>query len=106
MIAWDWDAELTTEERDSLIEKIAHRIAKQKMETPAILFLEMHRPVSFFASQSLLLGSGFLAPLFGPDNIRRLAKLMEDRSNIDRLILKIEAETRRSREREKGDKET
>lgn len=90
MIGWDWDKDLTPEERDALIDKLAKQIVAREMQTVAIMFLEMHRPFSFLAGQSLLVGSGFLAPLFGPQNIRSFSKLLEDRANIDRLIQRIE----------------
>ncbi len=90
-MAFDWDAELTEEQRDTLIENLAQRVARHRMQMPAILFLEMHKPIAFLAGQSLLLGSGFLAPLFGPQNVQRLAKLLESRDNVERLIRRIEA---------------
>ena len=86
----DWNKELTDEERDALIESLANRVVKYKMQVPAILALEMHRPFSFLAGQSMLLGSGFLAPIFGAENLQRCAKLLEKRENTDRLLLKIE----------------
>ena len=90
MFGWDWDEELTTEQRDTLIERLASRVVKHKMQMPAVLVLEMHKPFAFLAGQSLLLGSGFLAPLFGPENVRRYSKLFEDRANIERLMERIE----------------
>src|SRR5260221_8721486 len=88
---FDWDAELTDEQRDSLIEKLAQRVIRYDLCVPALLFLEMHRPFAYLAGQSLVLGSGFLAPLFGPQNVQQMAKLFENRSNIDRLLARIEA---------------
>ena len=88
---FDWDAELTEEQRDGLIEKLAQRVVRYELCTPALLFLEMHRPFAYLAGQSLLLGSGFLAPLFGPQNVQQIAKLFEKRDNIDRLLERVEA---------------
>ena len=90
MPLFDWDAELTDDQRDALIEKLAQKVAQRGLQTPAILFLEMHKPLSFLAGQSLLLGSGFLAPIFGPQNVQQIAKLVESRDNIERLIQRIE----------------
>ena len=86
----DWDEELTIEERDTLIANIAQRVVGHKMQVPAILFLEIHRPLSFLAGQSLILGSGFLAPIFGPENLQKFAKLFENRENVEALLRKIE----------------
>ena len=90
MPGWDWDEDLTSEQRDTLIERLAERIVRHRLQMPAILVLEMHKPFAFLAGQSLLLGSGFLAPLFGPQNIRQYSKLFENRDNIERLMERIE----------------
>ena len=90
MPGFDWDAELPDERRDELVDKLAEKVIQRGMQTPAILMLEMHKPLSFLAGQSLLLGSGFLAPLFGPQNVQQYAKLLESRDNIELLIQRIE----------------
>ena len=87
---FDWDEELKEEERDALIEKLAQKVHQRRLHAPAILFLEIHKPLCFLASQSLILASGFLAPLFGPQNVQRYSKLFESRENVERLIRRIE----------------
>jgi hypothetical protein len=87
---FDWDAELSDEERDALIEKLAQKVHGRGLYTPAILFLEMHKPVTYLASQSLILGSGLLAPLFGPKQLQQFSKLLEKRQNVERLVNRIE----------------
>lgn len=87
---FDWDADLPETERDTLIETLAQKVQRYNMAMPAILLLEMNKPVTFLGSQALLLGSGFLAPLFGPQNVQRYSKLFEDRQNVERLIRRIE----------------
>ena len=91
MTTFDWDAELTDAQRDALIDHLAQQVGARKLQTPAILFLEMHKPLAFLTGQGLLLSSGFLAPLFGPKNVQQYARLLESRDNIERLIRKIEA---------------
>jgi hypothetical protein len=87
---FDWDAELTEEQRDALIEHLANRIAGYQLSVPAVFFLEMNKPLAFLAGQSVVLGSGFLAPLFGAQNVQQFSKLLESRENIDLLIRRIE----------------
>jgi hypothetical protein len=86
----DWMDDLTPQERDDLIEKIAQGVVKRGMQTPAILFLEMHKPLTFVASQSLVVSSPFIAPFVGIGNIQLAAKLIEKRENIELLIERIE----------------
>jgi len=87
---FDWDAELSDEERDRLIESLVEKVHRYKMESAVIFFLEMHKPLAYVASQSMLLGSGFLMPLFGPENVQKYSKLFETRDNVERLIRRIE----------------
>ncbi len=51
MLGVDLNTPLTDEERDSLIDSLAKKVADRRMETPAVLFLEMYKPLSFVASQ-------------------------------------------------------
>ncbi len=86
----EWYTEVTPEERDRVIETVAGGITRRGMETPAILFLEMHKPISFFASQGLIVTSPFIAPFIGLENLRIAARLMEKRENVELLIQRIE----------------
>ncbi len=89
-MGFDWDAELSDEARSELIESLAKRAHDYGLATPAIFFLEMHKPLHFLAGQSVLLGSGVLAPLFGVKNVQRMSKLLEKRENLELLIRRIE----------------
>lgn len=86
----DWLDDVSDEERDRVIEKIAQEVVKRGMDTPAVLFLEMHKPVSFFASQTLVAMSPFTAPFVGMGNVQVASKLMEKRENVELLIRRIE----------------
>ena len=90
MNRFDWDAELKEEEREELIDSLAQKVHRRGLHTPTILFLEMNKPLTFLASQSMILGSGFLAPLFGPQKVQRISKFFETRENVERLIRRIE----------------
>ncbi len=90
MALFDWDADLPDEERDHLIESLVAKVHRFGLESPVIFMLEMHKPLAFVSSQGILLGSGFLAPLFGPENVQKYAKLFETRENVERLIRRIE----------------
>lgn len=97
----DFGEPLPEEERDAMIEKIAMDIHRRGLETPAILFLEMHKPLSFFASQTLIVTTPLIAPIVGFDRVRNAANLLESRDNVELLIRRIE-ELAASRDR-KGD---
>lgn len=86
---WQED-ELTDEQRDAILERIARTIVQRGMAAPAVLFLELNKPLSFVASQSLIVLTPFLAPFVGIDNVHRYSRLLEKRDNVERLIERIE----------------
>ena len=84
------ETELTSDERDQILDRAAREVARRRLEVPAVLWLELHRPLTFAMSQALVLFTPLLGPAFGLDNMQKLSKLLEDRSNLDRLIDRIE----------------
>jgi hypothetical protein len=85
-----WKEPLTEEEREQLLDKAASEIMKRKMEMPAVLFLEMHKPLAFIGSQAALAFSPFLIPFMGFDNLNNYSRLFSDRENLERLMQKLE----------------
>ncbi len=84
-----WKEPLTEEERNQLLDRAAQEIQKRKMETPAILFLEMHKPLSYVASHAALAFAPFLVPFLGFDNLNNYSRLLSERENVERLILRL-----------------
>ena len=68
-----------------LIERVARRIERWGLVTPAILFLESGRPLSFFGSQILYLTQ----PLWGPA-IVQYAELLENPGSVEQLLTRLE----------------
>lgn len=99
----DWNAPLSESEREELLEKIANGIVKRGMSVPAVLFLEMHKPLSFLAGQGLIVASPFVAPLVGYENLRAGTRLLADRENIERLIRRIEDKDQDRRQAPSGE---
>jgi hypothetical protein len=89
------EIDLTPADRDQLLDRLASEVTRRRMETPAILALELQRPLTFLGSQALVVFTPMLAPAFGLQNVQRLQKLLEDRENLDRLIDRIEEQSAR-----------
>jgi hypothetical protein len=89
--------ELDPEERDQIIERIAQEVVKRRLETPAALFLEMHRPLQFLSSQALIVFTPMLAVVFRASNLEKVSLLMQERENLDRLLNRIEGLARERR---------
>jgi hypothetical protein len=85
-----WNEELTEEETEALIEKAANEITRRKLDTPAMLLFEMHKPLSFVGSQAAIVFSPFLVPFLGFDNVNNYSRLFAKRENVERLLQRIE----------------
>lgn len=86
----DWLERLSDDEETELIEKFGQAVHKRSMETPAILFLEMHKPVAGLSSQAAIAFSPFVAPFVGIDNVSRFSRLLRHKESYERLIAHIE----------------
>jgi len=74
---------------EETIEKVAAKVSQLGLEMPAILMLEAHKPLTFFANQGLIFLTPILYPLFG-GRTQRAARFFEDRKNVEKLIQRIE----------------
>ncbi|MBX7133509.1 MAG: hypothetical protein K1X67_12620 [Fimbriimonadaceae bacterium] len=90
-----WQTELTEEETQALIQKATDEVAKRRLQSPAVLFLEMNKPLSNIAANATVVFAPFLVPFFGFDAINDVSRLMTKRENIERLIQSIELSAKR-----------
>lgn len=80
---------LSVRRREELIEGLVRQVNEWGMVAPAILFLEAHKPLSFLASQFLLLSQPTLEPFLG-GVAREYALLLEDRENVETILSRLE----------------
>ena len=79
-----WDIEITPEEEDEIIKKIAERMHKYGMNVPAILLLETFKPLSYIGSQMGFFFISPFLPIFGEEiglTGNKLLKLLEDKES-------------------------
>jgi hypothetical protein len=88
---------LTSERQEQMISRVAEWIEAKGLRSPAILFLEAHKPLAPIGSQALFFFQpllGLVGPLlgwFGGDRIvGDYALLLEDSDNIDRVLAHLE----------------
>lgn len=79
---------------EQLIEHLAEQISRWRLTMPAILILQVTRPLSFIASQGLLLCQPLLSFVYDAPRIADYAELLADRATIDRLVARLEEEER------------
>ncbi len=85
-----WAEELTDDETAALIEKAAEAIEKRGLNTPAVLMLEMHKPLAFIGSQTAITFSPFIVPFLGFDGVNDYTRLFAKRENIERLLDRLD----------------
>ena len=85
-----WGEELTEEETQALLQRAADQVVKRRLEVPAVLALEMHKPISGYMANMAIIFAPFIGPIFGPDTYRDFSRLLTTRHNVERLILLIE----------------
>jgi len=81
---------ISDERRTELIDKIAKKIVDMRMTVPAILFLESVKPLSFIGSQVMVFFQPIFRTFFSLHEYDEIALMLEERGNVERLILAIE----------------
>lgn len=84
------DAPLTPEESEQWIEKTARQVVDRGLSIPAILTLEMHRPVAFTLGQGMVAATPLLGPLLGLDRMSGISRVLCAPGGVDSLIRRIE----------------
>lgn len=85
-----WFDHLSPEEEEKTIRKVAEEVRKRGLEVPAIFALEGHKPVGSVMANMSVVGSPFLVPLFGFENVQNFGRLLNSRESIEKLISAIE----------------
>lgn len=85
-----WADDLSDQDEARMLTALATKIRKRKLESVAILFLEMHKPVSRLAGNALVVFSPFVAPFVGFQNVNDYSRLLMKSGAIEKLILRLE----------------
>lgn len=76
---------------EELLEFIAQAIVRKGMAVPAILFLEMHKPLANLLGHAIWLTMPIFALFGGVATTNAVGELLSDPTQIERLIRRIEA---------------
>lgn len=85
-----FEEQLDADKAAKIIDEIACKVCDKGMETAAVLFLEMHKPLAFFAGQSLMVATPILAPIFGINSVNKYSQIFGSRIYVEQLIKRIE----------------
>ncbi len=83
-------SDISLQRREELLERIAQKIVDLRLTPVAIVMLESSKPVSFVGSQLMVFLQPIVTAVFAFRQYEEIAALMEERSNIELLIQKIE----------------
>ncbi len=75
---------------EQILEKAAQVIVRRGLEVPAILFLEMHKPLANLIGHAFWVTVPVWALFFGAVTTNELGALISDPEQIERLIQRIE----------------
>ncbi|WP_309693378.1 hypothetical protein [Armatimonas sp.] len=88
-----WNEPLPEAEREELLESIATQVVKRGLSVPAIIALEMHRPLAFILSQSMIALTPLFGPVVGLNRMQFFGRLLAEPDGVEALIRRIEDKT-------------
>ncbi|MCA9074930.1 MAG: hypothetical protein KDA93_07855 [Planctomycetaceae bacterium] len=80
-----------TESQRVLIDRLCQEIARRGLTTPAIVYLEMSRPLGFVTAQAIHFFSPIISLFTDQQGHRKFAEFLEHRGAIDYLLDRLEA---------------
>jgi hypothetical protein len=72
------------------VERILRWLVGRRLEAPAAMILEMHRPLVPLAWPAAVLVGGLVAPFVGPDYYDKI-EVLRDPAILDRLLKRLES---------------
>ena len=79
-----------TLEQKAAVDKVCAEIVRRHLTTPALLFLEMSRPLNYLSAQALHFFAPFVSVLTNAEGHRHFAAFLERRGSMDYLCGRIE----------------
>lgn len=90
-----------TDEQRPVVERLCREIVRRRLSVPALLALEMSRPLGYLAAQAIHFLTPLIATVTDAEGHKHLAAFLERRQSVEYLCTRIEAlEAEYSRPRE------
>lgn len=91
-----------TQKQAELLDKLAQKVVGYRMTVPAIMFLETVKPLSYVGSQTMVFFEPMVKAVFNIAEYDEIRLLMEDRRNVEELLVRIEKFDREALDKEKA----
>ena len=75
---------------EGIIDRICREVVRRRMVTPALMLLEISRPLNYLGSQALHFFQPFASVLVDPKSWERFAVFLEQRGSVEFLIRRLE----------------
>jgi len=76
----------------AFLDKVADGLARRRLTTVALFFLESMKPLGFLGSQAMIVLRPLVSVVFSsPDTWDRLTRILERRGSIELLLRRLEA---------------
>ena len=80
-----------TETQRKLVDKVCAEIVRRRLTTPALMALEMSRPLNFVSAQFLHFVQPTVSTILDAEGINQLAAFLEQRGSIEFICKRLEA---------------
>ncbi len=74
-----------------LVDRVCAEVVRRRLTAPALLLLEMSRPLNYLSAQALHALHPFLSVLGNANDVDRLARFLERRGSIEYVTDRLEA---------------
>ena len=101
-ISSEQDSALSESDRE-FIRRVASRIRKSGLVTPAVFFLELVKPLALLGSHTMVFFGPIISAFIRADGYYRAAELFEEPSNVEFLITEIERLETEQKEKNEGE---
>lgn len=79
-----------TPRQAEIVDRVCREVVRRRLTTPALLALEMSRPLNFVAAQVVLFFDPIVRAVITGDGSHEFATFLEHRGSVDYLVGRIE----------------
>lgn len=73
-----------------MVDRLAREVVRRHLTTPALMFLEMSRPMNYLGAQAMHFFSPMISALFDGHRYEEFAKFLERRDALEIITRQIE----------------
>ena len=79
-----------SDEQRAVVDRVCREVVRRQLVTPALMFLEMSRPLNYITAQTLHFFAPFVSIVAGGHGHRHFAAFLEQRGSIEYMVRRIE----------------